>query len=66
MNERLLTTKELTELIPGTTVSYWAGLRFKSEGPKYLKPSPRKVLYLESQVWEWLRNTERSGTVEVA
>lgn len=66
MNERLYTTKEMTERVPNTSIPYWAGLRFKGEGPRYLKLSPRKVLYTESSVAEWLANSERSGTAEVA
>ncbi|KAB1662830.1 helix-turn-helix transcriptional regulator [Pseudoclavibacter sp. CFCC 13611] len=66
MNDRLLTPKALCELVPGTTPNYWAGLRFKGQGPAFLKPSPKRVLYRESKVWEWLESTERHGTAEGA
>lgn len=61
MNE-YLTPDQLCELVPGTTKNYWAQLRFIGNGPKYLKPSPKKVLYVKSQVIEWLENSARYGT----
>lgn len=66
MNDRLLTPKQLCEVIPNTTPNYWATLRFKGQGPAYLKPSPKRVYYRESVVWEWLSSTERHGTAEGA
>ncbi|AXE54077.1 AlpA family transcriptional regulator [Aurantimicrobium sp. MWH-Uga1] len=61
MNE-YLTPDQLCELVPGTTKTYWAQLRFYGKGPKYLKPSPRKVLYIKSEIIEWLENSARYGT----
>ncbi len=39
-----------------------ATLRYKGTGPKFLKPSPRKVLYDEQAIFDWLSSTETSGT----
>lgn len=58
----LLTPVGMTERVPGTTPEYWAQLRFKAQGPKYMKLSARKVLYNWADVEAWLRSTERTGT----
>lgn len=62
MSQELLTPDQLAEKVPGTTAPYWAQLRFKGIGPKYLKLSPRKVLYRWSDVTEWLIQAERTST----
>lgn len=64
--ESLLTPDQLCLKIPGTTVGYWAQLRFTGKGPKFLKPSARKVLYREGDVLDWLEASERQGTAMAA
>jgi hypothetical protein len=61
MNE-YLTPDQLCELVPGTNKNYWAQLRFMGTGPRYFKPSPKKVLYVKSLVIEWIENSARYGT----
>lgn len=39
-----------------------AQLRFKGEGPKFLKPTPRTVLYRRSDIIAWLEASERTRT----
>jgi hypothetical protein len=56
----------LSAAIPGTNPQYWAQLRFRGEGPRYLKPSPRKVLYRWSDVEAWLEGTARTSTAEAS
>ena len=65
MNE-YLTPDQLCELIPGTTKAYWANLRFVGNGPTYLKPTPKKVLYIKCDVIEWLESSQRDGTARQA
>lgn len=57
-----LTPEQVCDLVPGTNKSYWAQLRFLGTGPKYLKPSPKKVVYIKDDVIEWLEGTARYGT----
>lgn len=42
-----------------------AQLRFRGTGPKFLKPSPRTVLYLKKDIDEWLMNSVHATTDEV-
>lgn len=57
-----LTADDLTELVPGTTRGYWAQLRYRGDGPKFLKPSPRIVLYRRADVIAWIESSERTIT----
>jgi len=41
-----------------------AQLRFKGQGPRYFKPTPRTVLYTEADVVEWIESSARTGTAE--
>lgn len=61
-----LTPAQACELVPGLTVPHLAQLRFTGKGPKFLKPTPRKVLYRRHDVIEWLEASERTTTAEVA
>lgn len=60
----LLPPEGVAAMIPGMTVTGLAQLRFKGKGPRYFKPSPRKVVYSRAVVLEWLAGTERQGTAE--
>lgn len=61
---RLLAPDDVCEIAPGITKGLLAQLRYLGTGPKYLKPTPRTVLYRESDVIEWLEASERTGTAE--
>ena len=39
-----------------------AQLRFRGLGPKFLKPTPRTVLYRQSELDAWLERSERTST----
>lgn len=39
-----------------------AQLRYTGKGPRYLKPTPKTVLYKREWVDEWLGASERLGT----
>lgn len=64
--ETYLTPKQVCDLVPGLTVAHLGQLRFTGKGPKFLKPSPRKVIYRERDVIEWLEASERTTTADVA
>lgn len=64
--ERLLTPQQVCDLIPGMTPPKLAQLRFNGGGPRFLKPTPRTVVYRESQVAAWLDGVEHVRTNELA
>lgn len=59
-----LTPDQVCELIPGMTTRNLGQLRFTGDGPKFLKPTPKKVLYRRADVIDWLESTERTSTAE--
>jgi hypothetical protein len=64
--EKYLTPDQVCDLIPGMTKSNLAQLRFKGQGPKFLKPTPRTVVYRESDCIAWLEASERTITSSLA
>jgi len=54
----LLSPDQLAEYT-GIKKAVWAQLRYMKTGPKYIKPSPRKILYRKSRVDEWLKQQEQ-------
>ncbi|MFD6699847.1 MULTISPECIES: helix-turn-helix transcriptional regulator [unclassified Microbacterium] len=63
---KYLTPEQVCEIVPGMTKNNLGLLRFRGRGPKYLKPTPRVVVYRESDVFAWLEGSERTGTAENA
>lgn len=61
---RYLTADQVCELIPGMTKPLLGSLRFKGTGPRYFKPTPKKVLYTEADVIAWVEASARTGTAE--
>lgn len=57
----LLTAAELAQRL-GSTEGALAQWRYKGLGPKFIKPSPRKVLYRWSDVEAWLDAQTRTIT----
>jgi predicted DNA-binding transcriptional regulator AlpA len=41
-------------------------LRYTGRGPKFLKPTPKTVLYRESDVQAWLDASERTSTARAS
>lgn len=62
--EDYLKPKNVCELVPGMTESHLGQLRYTGKGPKFLKPTPRTVLYRRRDVIEWLETSERTSTAE--
>lgn len=65
MNNQLLNTHEASEY-SHVSVTNLAQLRYQGSGPKYLKPTPRVVLYRREDLDAWLNASERTSTAEVA
>ncbi|TFC20048.1 hypothetical protein E3O19_01370 [Cryobacterium algoritolerans] len=63
---KYLSAEQVCEIVPGLTKSGLAQLRFTGKGPKYRKPTPKTVVYLESEVIEWVEGTARIGTALAA
>ncbi|MBB3156640.1 molybdenum cofactor biosynthesis enzyme MoaA [Microbacterium proteolyticum] len=57
-----LTPDQVLELIPGISKAGLAQLRFKGGGPKFLRPTPRKILYRRADVIAWVEGSERTST----
>lgn len=62
VRERYLAPAEVCAMIPGMTSNNLAQLRFTGKGPKFLKPTPRTVVYRETDVVSWLEASERTIT----
>lgn len=66
MLEKYLSPEEVCERIPGMTKSGLAQLRFRGDGPPFVKASPRKVVYPESRLYAWLESNVQQSTREGA
>ena len=44
------------------TVGQLAQLRYRGQGPVYLNPTPRRILYRRSDLDTWLYASERQST----
>lgn len=60
MHIQYLTPRQVEERY-GITRSHLGVLRHEGKGPKYYKPTPRKVLYNEADVTEWLEASAHHG-----
>lgn len=54
------------ELLPGFTPGQLATLRYRGDGPPFRKPTPRRVLYVESEVIEWAQARPQTSTLQSA
>ncbi|TFC78161.1 hypothetical protein E3O45_05980 [Cryobacterium sp. TMS1-20-1] len=59
---KYLSPEQVCQLIPGVTKGSLAQMRFNGIGPRYRKPLPKTVVYLESEVIAWLEGSARFGT----
>lgn len=60
-----LSIDEALELMPGVSRGHLAQLRYSGKGPKFYKPTPRTVLYRESDILAWLEASAQLSTAEV-
>lgn len=59
-----LTPEQVCEIVPGMTKQGLANARYLGTGPKYLAPTPRKILYRRTDVIEWVEASERTSTAQ--
>ncbi|ODU64418.1 MAG: hypothetical protein BGO97_10510 [Micrococcales bacterium 70-64] len=52
--------------ITGLSVGALAQLRYRGIGPKFYKPTPRKVLYKRSEVIAWVEASARERSTSFA
>jgi len=52
----------MTAKFPGTTKAYWAQLRFRGDGPRFYKTSPKVIFYDEGEVDAWFAQTAQTKT----
>ena len=62
MAEKYLSPDQVIQMIPGMTKGGLAQLRFTGSGPRFLKPTAKKVLYRESDIISWLEGSEQEKT----
>ena len=60
--EKFDSPQEVCEYLPGMTTQLVAQMRFRGDGPPYIKASPRKVVYRRSALEAWLVSRERTQT----
>lgn len=58
-----LTVHEAAAYIP-MGIQHLAQLRYTGKGPKYLKPTPRTVLYRKADIDDWLNGSVCTSTAE--
>lgn len=57
-----LKPEDVCQMIPGLSKGSLAQLRYTGRGPKFLKPTPKTVLYREADVIDWLEGSEHTRT----
>ncbi|MEY9851249.1 putative DNA-binding transcriptional regulator AlpA [Leifsonia sp. EB41] len=60
--EKYLSPEEVCEIIPGMSKSLLGALRFRGDGPKFIKVSPKKVVYAQTSIEEYMKSRERTST----
>jgi hypothetical protein len=66
MADKYLSPEQVCQIIPGMTKGSLAQLRFTGKGPRYRKPTPKTIVYLESEVLGWVECSARTGTAREA
>ena len=61
----LLTPLELAQQLRTTEASL-AQLRYRGTGPRFLRPTPRKIFYRRADVEAWLDGSIRTSTAASA
>lgn len=64
--EKYLSPEEVCEQIPGMTEGLLKQMRFRGDGPPFIKVSPRRVAYAESSLHNWMQARERTSTQATA
>jgi hypothetical protein len=61
-----LTPDQVVLMLPGLSRGQLAQMRFRGDGPAYRKPTPKTVLYVESEVVAWAEATKRQPRTSVS
>lgn len=61
---RLLTVNEVSALTR-LSKGHLAQLRYRGEGPKFLKPTSQTVIYREEDILSWLESTVYASTADL-
>jgi len=59
---RYLTPDQVIAMLPGLSRGQLAQLRYRGTGPTYRKPTPKTVLYRDTDVIEWVESTAMLDT----
>lgn len=57
---RYLSPEQVAVMIPGLSVRSLRQMRADAKGPRYIKPAPRTVVYVEADVLAWMQSKMRS------
>ena len=57
-----LSPDAVCEMVPGLTIANLAQRRYLGRAPKFLKPTPKLVLYRRSDVIAWIEDSEKTRT----
>lgn len=60
--EKYLSPEEVCEQIPGMSVGLLKQMRFRGDGPPYVKVSSRRIAYAQSSLHAWMQSNERTST----
>lgn len=55
-----MTPEQVCELVPGISEGQLAMMRYRGKGPKYYKPTARKIIYKRSEIIEWVENSQKT------
>lgn len=61
MIERYMSPDQVSEAT-GISTAHLAQLRYMGKGPKFYKPTAKKVLYKEAEVQQWVEESARFAT----
>lgn len=62
MQIKYISPETVCEIVPGMTKGALSQLRFMGKGPRYYKPTPKKVVYLEAEVLAWVEASVQSNS----
>lgn len=64
--DQFLSPSAICERIPSLTEHKLSQLRYDGRGPRWYSPTPRTILYKESEVLQYIESTAKTQTNQVA
>ena len=61
-SSRYLSPDEVCAMVPGLTAANLAQRRYLGKEPRFLKPTPKLVLYRKNDVIGWIEGSEHTQT----